>query len=83
MDESFARYLVDRIAARPAQTCSYLMGLRKLRELRARCERELGARPGGFSLPAFHDRVLLHGALPLAELERSVVAGLEAAETPA
>ena len=31
----------------------------------------------GFSLPAFHDRVLLHGALPLAELERAVESSLE------
>ena len=77
MDEAFARYLVDRIAARPGQTCSYMMGLRKLRELRARCERALARHPGGFSLPAFHDRVLLDGALPLAELERTVEATLE------
>jgi uncharacterized protein (DUF885 family) len=77
MDEGFARYLVDRIAARPGQTCSYMMGLLKLRELRARCERMLGRSDGGFSLPAFHDRVLLHGALPLAELERAVESGLE------
>jgi uncharacterized protein (DUF885 family) len=83
MDEPFARYLVDRIAARPGQTCSYMIGLRKLRELRALAERTLGALPSGFSLAAFHDRVLLHGALPLAELERSVLATLQAAESEA
>jgi uncharacterized protein (DUF885 family) len=60
-----------------------MIGLRKLRQLRAHAERTLASRPGGFSLPAFHDRVLLHGALPLAELERSVEAGLEAAEARA
>jgi uncharacterized protein (DUF885 family) len=80
MDEPFARYLVDRIAARPAQVCSYMIGLRTMRELRARAERAMAPRPGGFSLAAFHDRVLLHGAIPLAELERTVVAGLEDAE---
>jgi uncharacterized protein (DUF885 family) len=77
MDDGFARYLVDRIAARPGQTCSYMMGLRKLRELRTRCERTLGRSDGGFALPAFHDLVLLHGALPLAELERAVESSLE------
>jgi uncharacterized protein (DUF885 family) len=83
MEESFARYLVDRIAARPGQTSSYMIGLRKLRELRAHTERTLAPRLGDFSLPAFHDRVLLHGALPLAELERSVATALEAEETRA
>jgi uncharacterized protein (DUF885 family) len=56
------------------------MGLVKLRELRARCERAHASRPGGFSLSAFHDRLLLQGALPLAELERIVLGDLEAGE---
>ena len=83
MDEGFARYLVDRIAARPGQVCSYMMGLRKLRQLRARYERASAQTRGGFSLPAFHDRLLLHGALPLAELERAVLGDLATLETGA
>jgi uncharacterized protein (DUF885 family) len=56
------------------------MGLRQIRELRSRYERASARRPGGFSLPAFHDRLLLHGALPFAELERAVVGDLEIGE---
>jgi uncharacterized protein (DUF885 family) len=66
MDLAFADYLVDRIAARPGQTCSYAVGLAELRALRSRCERELGAR---FDLRAFHDDLLREGALPLGELQ--------------
>jgi uncharacterized protein (DUF885 family) len=70
MEEGFAHYLVDRIAARPGQTCSYTIGLLELRRLRARSEREARQRGSVFRLAEFHDRVLGQGALPLSELSR-------------
>jgi len=45
------------------------------RELRARAERQLGAR---FDLRAFHDAVLALGSVPLGLLEERVVAWIAA-----
>jgi uncharacterized protein (DUF885 family) len=66
MPAAFATYVVHRSAAVPAQLCSYKIGLLKMRELRARQERMLGAR---FDLKQFHDLILRNGALPLALLD--------------
>jgi uncharacterized protein (DUF885 family) len=50
------------------------MGELKIRELRARSEQRLGA---AFDLRAFHDAVLLDGAVPLDVLEAKIEAWIE------
>jgi uncharacterized protein (DUF885 family) len=65
IDRSMAEYLVDRVSVTPAQTTSYMIGLNEVRRLKARMQKDLGER---FTLPAFHDRLLGEGALPLSVL---------------
>jgi len=66
MDDQNIETEVDRYIAWPAQALSYKMGQMKILELRARAQRELGAK---FDLRAFHDAVLDQGPLPLDVLE--------------
>jgi uncharacterized protein (DUF885 family) len=70
----------DRYISWPGQALSYRIGYLKLRELRARAERELGE---GFDVRRFHDAVLEHGAVPLRVLERQVDAFIAAQKKPA
>jgi uncharacterized protein (DUF885 family) len=58
---------IERYMAWPGQALAYKTGQLKIRELRTRYEKQLGTK---FSLRAFHDELLLDGAMPLAVLER-------------
>ena len=60
---------VDRYIAWPGQALGYKVGQIKILELRARAQRELGAK---FDVRAFHDQVLNAGALPLDLLEARI-----------
>ena len=66
---------VDRYFNWPGQATSYMVGQLKIAELRARAERELGAR---FDIRDFHEAVLSEGALPLDILEEQVTRYIKA-----
>jgi uncharacterized protein (DUF885 family) len=75
MDDQNIETEVDRYIAWPAQALSYKMGQMKILELRARAQKELGAK---FDLRAFHDAVLDQGPLPLDVLEGKIEAWIAA-----
>ena len=60
---------VDRYISWPGQALCYYLGFMKIRELRSRAERELGAE---FDVRDFHDAVLGNGSLSLPALERQI-----------
>lgn len=60
---------VNRYISWPAQALGYKLGEIKIRELRARAEKALGAK---FDLKGFHDAVLGQGAVPLDVLDAQI-----------
>ncbi|MFI2810951.1 DUF885 domain-containing protein [Microbulbifer sp. JSM ZJ756] len=69
LSKANVRAEVDRYISWPGQALSYKMGEIKIRELRAKAEKELGDK---FDLREFHDAVLANGALPMGMLEGEV-----------
>ncbi|MEA1072095.1 DUF885 domain-containing protein [Sphingomonas sp. LY160] len=65
---------VNRYIADPGQALAYKLGELKIRELRERSEKALGAK---FDLRRFHDAVLGQGAVPLDTLDAQIGAWIE------
>lgn len=66
---------VNRYISNPGQALAYKIGELKIRELRARAEKELGDK---FDKRRFHDAVLGQGAVPLDALEAQINAWIAA-----
>lgn len=60
---------IERYMANPGQALSYKIGQLKIRELRAKAEKELGEK---FDIREFHNQVLETGCVPLALLEEKI-----------
>ncbi|MEO6967693.1 MAG: DUF885 family protein [Rhodanobacteraceae bacterium] len=60
---------VDRYISWPGQADSYELGYLKIRELRAKAEKGLGAK---FDIRHFHDTILSLGSVPLPVLEQRI-----------
>ncbi len=72
---------VDRYISWPGQALSYMIGMIRIRELRAEAEQVLGP---DFDVRAFHDALLALGSVPLDVLERETRAWIagQAARVP-
>jgi uncharacterized protein (DUF885 family) len=60
---------IERYMAIPAQALSYKIGSLKIRELREKYTKQLGAK---FNLAAFHDEFLKDGVMPLEVIEQKM-----------
>ncbi len=65
---------VDRYIVMPGQALAYKIGQLQIAKLRAHAQQELGP---AFDIRAFHDQILLRGAMPLDLLEQRVKSWLE------
>ncbi|HEY5823422.1 MAG TPA: DUF885 domain-containing protein [Cyclobacteriaceae bacterium] len=68
-DEAGITSEVERYMAIPGQALSYKIGQLKIIELRAKAEKELGAK---FNIAQFHNQVLDSGCIPLNVLEEKI-----------
>lgn len=66
ISEEGATAEIERYMGTPAQALGYKTGAMKIRELRTKYEKQLGAK---FKLSAFHNEVLKDGSLPLSVFE--------------
>jgi uncharacterized protein (DUF885 family) len=73
--EASATSEVERYCVEAGQACAYALGKLTILHLRDKARAALGSR---FSIKAFHDAVLTHGAVPLDVLERMVDAYVKA-----
>lgn len=69
IDEHGATAEIERYMAIPAQALSYKIGALKIRELRAKYQKELGTK---FELAEFHNQFLKDGCMPLAIVEKKM-----------
>ncbi|MFM6975982.1 MAG: DUF885 domain-containing protein [Sphingobacteriaceae bacterium] len=69
INEQGATAEIERYMAIPGQALSYKIGALKIRELRAKYEKALGAK---FNIAKFHDELLKDGCMPLAVLEKKM-----------
>ena len=60
---------VNRYISVPGQATAYMIGKRKIEELRSRAEQQLGPK---FDVRRFHDAVLGQGAVPLDALDAQI-----------
>jgi uncharacterized protein (DUF885 family) len=75
VDEPTIQSETDRYISWPAQACSYKLGQLKIRELRTRAMKQLGAR---FDVRTFHDQILSGGSLPLDLLDARITRWIDA-----
>ncbi|WP_298425359.1 DUF885 family protein [uncultured Kordia sp.] len=66
---------IERYMANPGQALSYKIGQLKIRELRAKAEKELG---DAFDIRKFHNQVLSTGCIPLQLLEDKINVWIQA-----
>ena len=69
---------VNRYISVPGQATAYMIGKRKIEELRARAEQQLGPK---FDVRRFHDAVLGQGAVPLDALDAQIDAWIASERT--
>jgi uncharacterized protein (DUF885 family) len=69
INEQGATAEIERYMAIPGQALGYKIGALKIRELRNKAEKELGAK---FDLAEFHNQILKDGSMPLAVLESKI-----------
>lgn len=75
--ESSVTTEIERYCVNPGQACAYMIGRQAINRIRQQATTMLGPR---FDLKAFHDTMLVNGAVPLSVLER-VLADWAAAQS--